>query len=277
MVAKWNYDHWNNQCDYRTTIKETTRVVRRLPGQRTASESSQEEENIPRMEKFIDNSFIYLASGYDWQNGTHSGSLKPKYRSLEPPPDAKGVNDGGAAPEVPAVPHHHGPGGAGQPVAPISFTPVPSSPVPSTLVPSTLVPSRFAYQGPDPKLPRFTMLWSWSAHPQAPRQGSFDAKKLEEIREHAVEVIRESKRLRASYTAIHRLVPRAQRIIQTIDDFNGGSVDDANIVEPPADLNDGPSEDLTPDDLIDPLENGDDGVDDDRNENERQKKRPRKL
>ncbi|KAG8167902.1 hypothetical protein KVR01_003591 [Diaporthe batatas] len=194
MWKVWNEAHPDRQCDYRFTLREQTRWVTRTPDS-DSSAGSKEEEPIPKMESFVNDSQIYLPSSYDWQNGTHPGPLKPLILDPAPPPNPTGVTGDGA---------------------PVTSGGSDSRPDPRL--------PRFA----------MTWYWSASGHPPPPppppRQGVIGRAKLREIRKYSADIVSESRRLKASCDAIESLVPRAQSIINTIDldIFNGGSVVDVS-------------------------------------------------
>jgi hypothetical protein len=194
--------------DYRMTVDKKYYTVPKSIPKQSASESSDEEVEIPILERMKNNAWQVLASTYGWK------TMRP---AISRPdlidPDHNG-GSGVAATEPPSAPLSTRPDIIDPQAARHSNTGTGGAPAG---LPYISLSSRPRYRGPDPKLPPFTMLWSWSA---APYKG-LDAKKLKDIRELAEGITRGD-----DTSGNSTIKGRAEDILKIIDDFNKGVAGD---------------------------------------------------
>lgn len=240
MIYKWNEDHPKlPPCSYRMTNDNKYRKVQKAPspgggrkaGSKRGSESStssEEMEEVPRMERMADVKYCILPSSYGWETGTLAVALPD---IIDPPPaPASNVGDGHTPNVPPPTPASNGGDDHAPDVPPLSPASnggdghTSNAPLPTPVLP------RPGFRLPGSTAPRLTMVWSWSAMPPVPGQRSngtagtpsdgaphsnLDAEKLEKIRTLAEGVIS-----RCKTKANNQIKGRAEEIVKIIDEIS---------------------------------------------------------
>lgn len=217
MLEKWSEDHPHlPPCTYRMMSGQKYREVKKVRTPRSkrnsdSSQSSTETVLIPRAERMLANRRLLHASLYGWETGTRVSALQD---IVDPPPTPASNGGHGHTDVPPPAPASNGADGH------TSDVPLP-----------TPVLSRPGFRLPGSKVPRLTMVWSWSAPPPAPGPrtsstagapsngaplSNLDAEKLEKIRELASGVI---SGCRIFTEASSQIIGRAEEIVKIIDEI----------------------------------------------------------
>lgn len=224
MILQWNREHPDlPPCTYRMTKDNRYRKVPKAPipggGRKTRSKrdsesstSSAEMVELERWERMEDVRYLIFPSSYGWKTKTLAVP-RPDLIDAAAAQASNGVE--GHTPDVPPpAPASNGVDGH------TSDVPLP-----------TPVLSRPGFRLPGSKVPRLTMVWSWSAPPPArtsstagaPSNGAphsnIDAEKLEKIRELAEGVI---SGCRIFTEASSQIIGRAEEIVKIIDEISAG-------------------------------------------------------